>query len=273
MFVAPLKSPTIPPATTTNAYVIGTTDLYVVDPATYEESEKARLFEMLDERVADGARVAGVLLTHHHRDHIGAVNDVSSRYDVPVHAHELTLDRIPAGFKRGRALEDGSRIDLGRAPDGSPDWHVEALFTPGHDRGHLAFRESRYRALFAGDLVSTLSTIVIDPPEGHLRTYLASLMRLMSEDIDVLYPAHGAPTTEPKTLLREYVRHRGEREEALVRALRKEPRKPSDLVPEVYEDVDPRMYALAERSLLAGLEKLAEEGRAEEVDAKWKLRA
>jgi hypothetical protein len=43
------------------------------------------------------------------------------------------------------------------------------------------------------------------------------------------------------------------------------------LVPHVYKDVDPDRYAWAERSLLAHLQKLAEEGRASVVDERWQL--
>ncbi len=273
--MAPLATPTLPPATTTNCYVVGTRELFVVDPATWEPREQERLFQLLDERCAtQGARVAGVLVTHHHRDHVGAVAATSQRYDVPVHAHAETLARLPAGFRPGRALADGARVDLGQAPDGSPDWQLTALFTPGHDRGHLCFLESRYAALLAGDLVSTLSTIVIDPPEGHLATYLASLERVRNAEIGMIYPAHGVPARDGRALLRRYLAHRAEREAALVRGLERGLESRADLARHVYADVDERMLPLAERSLLAGLLKLADEGRAREqspASDRWRL--
>ena len=61
------------------------------------------------------------------------------------------------------SLNSGDRIKLGTAPDGSEDWYLEATFTPGHDRGHLVFQESRYGALIAGDMISTIATIMIWP--------------------------------------------------------------------------------------------------------------
>ncbi len=178
VFTAPLVTPTLPPATTTNCYLVGEERVFVVDPATYEESERARLFELLDGWHAAGRRVAGVLVTHHHHDHVGSVAEVAERYDVPVLAHARTLERLPRRPGTARALDDGDEIELGVAPDGSAGWRLRALFTPGHDQGHLAFVEDRYGAALVGDLLSTVSTIVIDPPEGHLATYLASLRRL-----------------------------------------------------------------------------------------------
>lgn len=260
----PLRTPTLPPATTTNCCVIGEERVFLVDPATPHADEQARLVEAIPRWAREGVQVEGILLTHHHPDHVGAVNVVSRRFDLPVHAHPLTLDRIPAGFRRGRELLDGDELELAH-PDGAP-WSLGCVHTPGHDRGHLIFVESRHRGAVVGDLVSTLSTIVIDPPEGHLATYLASLERARGLDLGVLVPAHGPFVREGSALLGEYLEHRRDRERALVRALARGPATPPELVAAVYTDVDPALHALAERSLLAGLQKLGEEGRAQPVD-------
>ena len=66
IWIAPLQTPTLPPATTTNAYVVGNERLYVVDPATYDRQERERLAALLDELRQAGRRLAGVLVTHHH---------------------------------------------------------------------------------------------------------------------------------------------------------------------------------------------------------------
>ena len=130
----------------------------IVDPGTPYEEEQERLFALLDELCDEGAEVEAVVCTHHHPDHVGAVEAVSARYGEPVRGHALTLDRL-APARRGAAIAEGDRVALGTAPDGSEGWHLEAFFTPGHDRGHLVFRESRYRAVIAGDMLSTVATI------------------------------------------------------------------------------------------------------------------
>ncbi|MBK9384082.1 MAG: MBL fold metallo-hydrolase [Planctomycetes bacterium] len=267
LFVAALRTATLPPATTTNTILVGHDPLYVVDPATAEESEQQRLFRELDARIATGARIAGVLVTHHHPDHVGAVAETAARYDVPVIAHPLTLERLPRPPQRTRAIEDGAVIELGTAPDGSPRWHLTAYHTPGHDRGHLVFLESRYRALIGGDLASTVSTIVIDPPEGHLATYLASLRRMQELGIGFFYPSHGPSAPHGKRLLASYLAHRAMRETALLDALKDGVKSPAELLPVVYADTDPRLHGLAARSLRAGLEKLVEDGRVCALDA------
>lgn len=262
VLLLPLRTPTLPPATTTNCYVLGTRSLWIVDPGSPDAGEQARLFALVDQLVGEGAVVAGILVTHHHRDHVGGVTATSRRYDAEVRGHPLTLERLPRGFRAGAPLHDGDRIDLGTAPDGTPGWFVEAVFTPGHDRGHLCFRESRYDAMLVGDMLSTISTIVIDPPEGHLQTYLTSLERLERERLTTLYPAHGPAVRDGQNLVRHYLRHRSQREQKLLTSLDEGPCTAQELLPKVYWDVDPQLFPIAARSLAAGLAKLAEEGRA-----------
>ena len=269
--MAPLLTPTIPPATTTNAYVVGEKDLFVVDPAPYDEGERRRLVEFLVRLEGEGRNVKGVLVTHHHQDHVGAIDTVARKFGVPVHAHPLTLQRLPVPPDDPRPLDEGSRVELGVAPDGSDDWHLIAHHTPGHDRGHLIFIESRYRAAIVGDLVSTLSTIVIDPPEGHMATYVASLERAEGLDLEMLYPAHGPANPRGRAVLGKAIEHRQLRERKVLGALSRDPQELGDVLARAYDDVDPRLSGLAERSLIAGLEKLEEEGRVIRSGALWGL--
>ncbi len=269
--LAPLRSPTLPPATTTNCYVVGQDELWVIDPGSPHADEQERLLALLAElRQQHGARVQGILLTHHHPDHVGGVAALSRALDLPVRGHPLTLERTPGGFRPGAPLHEGDRIALGRAPDGRQGWELVAIHTPGHDRGHLCFRETRHDACIVGDMLSTMSTIVIDPPEGHLGTYLRSLERLLQEPMGMLYPAHGPAMREGHKLVRQYLRHRSQREAALVEQLGRQGGTVPELVPRVYWDTDARMHGIAARSLLAGLQKLQEEGRAAERDGVWR---
>ncbi len=276
VLLAPLRTPTLPPATTTNCYLVGRERCYVVDPATWDEGERMRLFRFLDLAREFDLDLAGVLVTHHHRDHVGSVVETAERYGLPVLAHPETLRRLPTRPREARALDEGDRLPLGSAPDGGArPWVLEVFHTPGHDRGHLVFRESHTRALIAGDLASTLSTIVIEPPEGHLATYLASLARVRALGIGALLPAHGPVAADGDALLARYLEHRAAREMRLVEALgRLGPAHPERLVPEVYADTPRAAHRLALGSLTAGLEKLAEDRAAAQLpDGRWELLA
>ncbi len=70
-------------------------------------------------------------------------------------------------------------------------------------------------------------------------------------------------------LVRQYLRHRRQREALLVQALDQGGGTIDELLPKVYWDADRRLYPFAARSLLAGLEKLAEEGRAHRAGERW----
>lgn len=268
VIMAPLATKTLPPATTTNAYLVGTDRLYVVDPAPTDVGEQARLFDLIDERLAGGASLVGALLTHHHPDHVGAAEATARRYDVPVLAHAKTLALLDLDVENTRPLGDGVELPLGTAPDGSNGWVLTAHFTPGHAPGHLCFRESRYGAVLAGDLVSTVSTIVISPPEGHMATYVASLERMagLMGEAGVLHPAHGPVASDGPRVLRRYVEHRQRREDGLADALADGISAEDELVRRVYADVPEELHPIAALSLRAGLEKLEEEGRARRLD-------
>jgi glyoxylase-like metal-dependent hydrolase (beta-lactamase superfamily II)/8-oxo-dGTP pyrophosphatase MutT (NUDIX family) len=270
ILLAPLKTPTQPPATHTNTLVIGEERLYVVDPSPVDSSEQARLFDLLDDLIREGRRLEGILLTHYHPDHVGALLMMQKRFPVPAHAHRDQMARLPqAAF--GRTLEHGDQLELGRAPDGSGGWKLFVYHVPGHARGHLAFQESRYGAIAVGDLVSTLSTILVDPSDGHLATYLESLRFLETVTRGTLYPGHGPPAGDGRAVIQKTLSHRKEREEQLLSALTRDPQPLESLLRRIYTDVDPKVYPLAERSLLSGLLKLEEEGRVLQEAAGYSL--
>jgi endoribonuclease LACTB2 len=267
--LAPLRTPTLPPATTTNCYVVGHEQLWVVDPGSPHVEEQQRLLALIAELTSTGAHVAGILVTHHHIDHVGGVVALSQALDLPVRAHPLTLARLEPGFRAGAAIDDGMKVPLGKSPDGKPGWELLAVHTPGHDRGHLCFRESRYGTMLVGDMLSTVSTIIVDPPEGHLETYLQSLERLATQPMTTLYPAHGPAMRDGQRLVKQYLRHRRQRETKLLEVLQQAPGTIDELLPKVYWDADPKLFRFAARSLLAGLQKLQAEGRATETAGRW----
>jgi glyoxylase-like metal-dependent hydrolase (beta-lactamase superfamily II) len=125
--------------------------------------------------------------------------------------------------------------------------------------------------MLAGDLISTLSSILIDPSDGHMHTYLESLRSMESVAEGTVYPAHGPPARDGKKAIRLQLQHREEREQQILQALSAGLRTPEELVVHVYTDVDVGMHGLAKRSLLSGLIKLEEDGKVRRVDNGYRL--
>jgi glyoxylase-like metal-dependent hydrolase (beta-lactamase superfamily II)/8-oxo-dGTP pyrophosphatase MutT (NUDIX family) len=258
IFLFPVKTPTLPPATHTNCYIVGGNEIIILDPASPYEEEQRELDQFIDALIDEGRKVREILITHHHPDHTGGVNHLSKRLNVPVAAHRLTAERIAHSISVDRFIEDNELIEL----EGEPGWRLRALHTPGHTRGHVCFYEEITGAIITGDLVVGIGTVVIDPPEGNMRQYLDSLSRLLAlPKLASLFPAHGPAIGYARQKLEEYVEHRAMRENKILDALRAGASAPREIVEAAYTDVNPAMYGLAERSTVAHLEKLEEEGR------------
>ncbi len=261
ILLAPLKSPTLPPATHTNCYLVGEEKIYIIDPAAIDADEQARLWNLLDELQAEDRELGAVILTHNHADHMGAAGAAKARYEIPLYGHAETIRLLPE-LEFDGAIEHEQEIPLGTAPDGNSGWAMTAYHTPGHALGHLVFKENRYNSVIAGDLVSTLSSIIIDPSDGHLATYMQSLEFLRALSDGTVYPAHGPPARVGRDVVTAAIHHRKEREEQIFKALTAEPQSTQQILPTAYPEVDPSFYHVAERALISGLTKLEEDGRA-----------
>lgn len=247
--VLALRTPTLPPAAQTNVYLVGPPagPVAVVDPGSPYPDQQAIL-----DRVLEVLPPAVVLLTHHHGDHVGGAAALAERWSVPIAAHGATARRLAGRVAVTRIVEDGETVH-----------GATAIGTPGHAEGHLCFAVGD--AIVAGDMVAGLGTILIDPSEGDMAVYLASLERLLARPQMTLLPAHGPAIADGHGKLRDYLSHRRLRESRIAAALRDEPRPLAELVAEAYSDTPRALWVLAERSLLAHLVKLARERRAIDV--------
>jgi len=251
--VVPLRSFTLPPATTTNTYVLGHNPLVVVDPGTPHTDEHDKLVGFLDR--LEG-KVCEIWLSHHHPDHVAGAEKLRDQLGVPIAAHPLTAAELD--FPIDREIEEDEVTVLSLGDGVNAEW--QALHTPGHASGHLCFFEKSRGLLLSGDNVVTLSTVIVEPPDGNMRAYMDTLVRLHDLPAQFLFPGHGPPTSRPQQTIQEYIDHRNARERAILAAL-SEPLTPPEIVPRVYTDVDPGIYPLAEVNVRAHLEKLVAEGR------------
>jgi glyoxylase-like metal-dependent hydrolase (beta-lactamase superfamily II)/8-oxo-dGTP pyrophosphatase MutT (NUDIX family) len=252
------RTPTLWPATHTNTPVLGGDDVLLVDPATPYDDERER-FDALLHTILDGRRVRGIVLTHHHHDHVGDAVRLREKHACPVFAHALTAAQVDVDVDV--VVDDGYVFDLPAGP-GGPARRFEVLHTPGHARGHVCLWEPTLSLLVAGDMVAGTGSILIDPPEGHMNTYLRSLQRLVALSPRALIPSHGPLLTAGEARLREQLAHRRSRQEAVTDAIAAGAKDVDAVVAAVYgRDTPPAMWPFAARSVTAIVVALVEDGR------------
>lgn len=261
----PVRTPTLPPATHTNCYVVGTDRLVVIDPASPFGGEQQRLAAFIDARPGT---VEAILLTHEHRDHVGGAVALSRHLGVPIWAHAECAARVDFGVDRH--LEDGEVIDLG-------EHALDVLHTPGHARGHLCYVDRASRTAIVGDMVAGLGTILIEPGDGDLKVYLEQLARLRDLEPSALLPSHGPALGGPRFTLQRYIDHRLMREDKVLAALADGPLNVSGIVKRAYADAPLAAKigpggGIAGLSVQSHLHKLVAEGRVVQ-DGKRYLRA
>jgi glyoxylase-like metal-dependent hydrolase (beta-lactamase superfamily II) len=220
----------------TNTWLIDTArGAVVVDPGPDDEQHLADILAATD------GRVAGILLTHAHRDHAGGLAALRSAAGAPVH------DRA--------GLLAGPLRDL-------PGW--TALATPGHAADHLCFARDDGIVL-TGDLVLGWTTGLVDD----MAACMASLQMLLTRADHLYLPGHGPALTQPARLVRALLHHRLAREGAVLGSLSDGPRDFDWLLARHYPGLDPALRGAATINLRAHLHKLANEGRVRRTGDDW----
>jgi glyoxylase-like metal-dependent hydrolase (beta-lactamase superfamily II) len=254
----------------TGVYIVGQTDVAVIDPGPI-------IPEHLDalKRALEGKNVTHILVTHTHNDHSPAGQPLKEWTGAKTYAYG------PHGS--GKA-EDGVKVEEGGDMAFVPDVRVkdgdvikgngftfECVYTPGHTSNHMCFALREEKALFTGDHIMGWSTTVVTPPDGDMAQYMASVRKLLARDDEILYPTHGAPVSDPKPFLEAYLDHRLDRERQILACIKDGVATIPDMVARMYADVDKRLHPAASRSVLAHLIQLTDEGRVSLNDGRYAL--
>ncbi len=241
----------------TNSYLVGDADsgYIVIDPGPDDAEHVQRLYE------ATGGHIQAIVCTHSHPDHSPAARLLqalcANRPPILGLASAATA-RPDAQFKPDRSLFNQELLTLA-----SQDLQhtLKVIFTPGHAANHLCLMLLEDGLLFSGDHILNGSTTVINPPDGEMTAYLASLDALgaacAEHQIDFILPAHGHVLGAAREAIAQLKAHRLMREAKVMAAMQARPEGTmNDWLALVYDDTDPRLWPVALRSLQAHVERI-----------------
>ena len=175
----------------------GSEEALIVDPG--DEADK--LLAVMDEL---GVSLAGILLTHTHFDHVGAVGPIARATGAEVWVPEIEKPVLAdinsfvpfAGFgpfenwDAEHTLAGGEQLQLA-------GFDIDVIFTPGHSPGHVTFSIPDDAVVFSGDVLFQGSVGRTDLPGGDWPTLLESI-RTLVDDLPgdtTVYPGHMGVTT------------------------------------------------------------------------------
>lgn len=235
----------------TGTYLVGSRNVAVIDPGPADSDHVDAIL-----RATQTEKITHLVVTHTHLDHSPGCAMLKEHCDAKTY-----------GFgPHGANISDDWVVEEGCDTEFVPDvfikhhdriegdsWSLTCLHTPGHTSNHVCYLLNEERALFSGDHVMGWSTSVISPPDGDMELYMASLRLLLDYEIDVYWPTHGPPITEPIPHVEAFIRHRLHREEQIEKYVKQNVQTIADLVPLMYDSLDPILHPAARRSVYAAV--------------------
>ena len=210
-------------------------------------------------------RMAAILITHGHGDHIGGLDRLQEVLSCPVRCHPklapVLAERLGADcvipLRSRELIPTGGGVSL------------RALFTPGHEDDHICYYLPADKALFSGDnILGNSSTSV-----RNLTQYMASLELMARQNPAILCPGHGQVIYDGAARIHWYIKHRQEREGQVLAALAGGAATVDEVVSAVYpRNLRKNLRPAAARNVATHLAKLQAEGRLFRYPAQYAVR-
>lgn len=169
------------------AYAITAGDGVILIDCGFSPADVPSIESAVEQLGRTPADIEAVVLTHSHKDHVGALAAMRERVPFRVIAHELEADRVTetSGVPVDELVTNGSEIG-----------GLRVIHVPGHTPGHIALYADEQRALFVGDaifsggghLMPSPPYLAVDPDQA---VASAELLARLPWTVDHLFPAHG----------------------------------------------------------------------------------
>jgi glyoxylase-like metal-dependent hydrolase (beta-lactamase superfamily II) len=210
---------------------------------------------------AAGGDIRWIVCTHSHADHSPGAKPLQAlcaNKPAILGLASAPTARANSAFTPDRVLGHREKLVLGA---GEHRHTLQALHTPGHAANHVCLVLEEDGLLFSGDHILNGSTTVVDPPDGNMNDYLDSLDLLSAacaqHAIEFIAPAHGYVLGDAPGAIARLKAHRLQREAKVLKVMQAQPHgSMDDWVKLAYDDVDPRIWPVAKRSLLAHVERI-----------------
>ena len=241
----------------TNTYLLGTGRRRIlIDTGEGRPAWAVSLRETLEK---ENATVESALVSHWHHDHVGGIADLMA-ISPGVNIFKYTPGQGQTAIVDGQTFETEGVT-------------LTASHTPGHTQDHMTFVLKEEDAMFTADNVLGQGTAVFED----MASYLESLERMRTLFTGRAYPGHGPVLEDGPGRISEYIQHRKQREEQVLRTLRSgygtetAPWTVLEVVKAIYTDVPEELHPAASAGIVQILQKLEAEGKVKQAGDGWRL--